>query len=80
MGTATNCTPLENSFEIITKQYTSFYIKDESILLICVTFNSNKYKLKVPMPSVDTFVAIEGLLFDVETDDNGLPIMFNVSV
>jgi len=58
----------------------SFYTKDESILPIRAAFNSKKYKSKVPMPSVDTFVAIEGLLIDVQTDDNGLSILFNISV
>jgi hypothetical protein len=32
------------------------------------------------MPSVDTFVVIEGLLIDVETDCNGCPTMFDVSI
>jgi hypothetical protein len=32
------------------------------------------------MPSVDTFVGIEGLLTDIETDCSGRPTIFDVSV
>ena len=73
----------DNTFDMNTSQYTSFYKtqRNLSTLPIRAHFDEVRYKNKKPIPSNNTYVAVEGFLNSVETDPNtGIPSIFNISV
>jgi hypothetical protein len=81
-GAAMNSNKTDGFFEVNTAQYTSHYKNDRalSILPIRAHFNSNKYKVKKPIPSNNTYVSMEGFLEDIEIDTTGRVSLFHVSV
>jgi hypothetical protein len=80
-GIALNRT--ESSFDVNAPQYTSFYKAHRSLstLPLRAAFDDTRYKTKKPIPSNNTYVAVEGFLMEVETDSStGRPTVFHVSV
>ena len=64
-------------------QYTSFYKSQRrlSTFPIRAHFDDVRYKKKKPIPSNNTYVAVEGSLFHVDMDTNtGGPLLFHIMV
>jgi hypothetical protein len=81
-GVAVRSNKAEGFFDVDAAQYTTNYKSDRhlSVLPVRATFNSNKYKNKKPIPSNNTYVSVEGTLYDFETDTNGQATRFWLSV
>jgi hypothetical protein len=81
-GAAFNVDKTEGVFDCNVPQYTTFY-KDRrhlSTLPIRVHFDDIRYKNKKPLPSNNNYVAVEGLLKDVDFDlNNGHASLFHIS-
>ena len=64
-------------------QYTYFYKTQQNLstLPIHAHFDETRYKNKKPIPTNNTYVAVEGFLNNVEVDPNsGTPTNFHISV
>ena len=64
-------------------QYTSFYKtqRNLSTLPVRAHFDETRYKNKKPIPTNNTYVAVEGFLNNVEVDSkSGTPTIFHFSV
>jgi hypothetical protein len=70
------------SFDVNATQYVSIFKKDRSrsTFPIRAHFDEARYKKKVPIPSNNTHVAVEGFLNQVEMGDSGFPSLFHVNV
>jgi len=81
-GVAVNSNKTASFFEINAAQYTSHYKHNRTLSFLPVQahFNSSKYKTKKPIPSNNTYVSIEGLLEDIQTDPYGRATTFHISV
>ena len=81
-GVAVRSNKTDGFFNIDAAQYTTNYKTNRnlSVLPVRMTFNSNKYKNKKPIPSNNTYVSVEGVLYDFETDTNGQATRFWLSV
>ena len=81
-GAAINLNKTAGFFKINAPQYTSHYKNNRglSILPMRAHFNSNKYRIKKPIPSNNTYISFEGFLEAIETDSTGHTMSFHVSV
>ena len=81
-GATVNMNKTGSFFHLNTPQYTSHYKYNRSlsILPIQALFNSNKYKIKKPIPSNNTYIAVEGFLEEIETDSTGHTTSFHISM
>ena len=81
-GAATNSDKSEGVFNINASQYTTHYKTNRalSVLPVRAQFNLNKYKTKKPIPSDNTYVAVEGFLADIDTDSTGHTLLFHIEV
>lgn len=73
----------EASFDVNAPQYTSFFKtqRNLSTLPIRAHFDETRYKNKKPLPSNNTYVAVEGFVTEVEIDsDTAQPYIFHISV
>ena len=81
-GAAINSNKLAGCFGVNAAQYTTYYKSNRALSFLPVQahFNSNKYKMKKPIPSNNTYVSVEGFLDAIGTDSNGNVTTFHVSV
>src|SRR4051794_28754344 len=81
-GTALNCNKTDGFFDINASQYTSYYKNNRTLsnLPVRAHFDSNKYRTKKPIPSNNTYVAVEGFLGDIERDAAGHITLLHMSV
>ena len=82
-GAAFNSNKTDSEFDVNAPQYTSFYKSQRHLSTFPVRahFDDTRYKNKKPLPSNNTYVAVEGFLWRVELDSNsGLPSLFHVAV
>src|SRR6266487_1979202 len=82
-GAAFNCNRTDSVFDATPAQYTSFYRTQRhlSTLPIRAHFDDLRYKNKKPMPSNNTYVAVEGFLTHFDMDVNtGHPSLFHINV
>ena len=80
-GLASNKT--DAFFDLNASQYTSFYKTQRrlSSFPIRAHFDDIRYKNKKPIPSNNTYVAVEGFLQWVDVNpDNGQPVLFHLNV
>jgi hypothetical protein len=73
----------EASFNVNAPQYTSFFKTQRNLSTFPVRahFDEARYKNKKPLPSNNTYVAVEGFITEVEIDpDTAQPSLFHVSV
>ena len=81
-GAAVNTDRSQGVFECNALQYTTFF-KDHvhlSTLPICAHFDNNRYKNKKPIPSNNSFIAVEGFVLQIELDpDTGQVSFFHVA-
>jgi len=79
-GMASNRT--ESSFNLNAAQYTSFHRTQQQLASFPTQahFDDMRYKNKKPIPSNNTYVAVEGFLQRVEVDSTGQPVLFHINV
>src|SRR5436190_11626701 len=73
----------DETFDVNAAQYTSFYKaqRNLSMLPIRAHFDTARYKNKMPMPSNNTYVSVEGFLNHVDFDPiTGNTSLFHISV
>ena len=79
---ASDVNETDSSFDLITKQYTTYYKTepDSSILPIRAHFNSNKFKKNKPPVKDNYNVGVLGFLDDVDTEPSGEAVLFHVAI
>ena len=79
-GAVTHSDKTDGVFDINVTQYESHYKTNRtlSVLPVRAEFNLNKYKTKKPIPSDNTYVAVEGFLADIDTDTTGHAFLFHI--
>ena len=81
-GAAVNTDRSQGVFECNALQYTTFF-KDHvhlSTLPIRAHFDNNRYKNKKPIPSNNSFIAVEGFVLQIELNpDTGQVSFFHVA-
>jgi hypothetical protein len=79
-GATSNCNRDEGTFDCSSTQYTAIY-KDHrhlSSFPLRAHFSDAKYKNKKPIPSNNSYVAVEGFLTEIDTDSTGQVSLFHI--
>ena len=77
-----NCNKTDSFFNVNAAQYTTYYKNNWTLanLPVRAHFDSTKYQKKSPLPSNNTYVAVEGFLGDIEKDTARHIMLLHMSV